>query len=434
MNRPLYLTRLSRKQLGVLQTPLGERNLYDSAAYCNRCGSCAQVCPTYRLTPQETASPRGRNQVLRLALEGKLKLKATDSVLQEILRTCTLCGRCTQACPGAIPTAEHVLEMRRALRLRALPNALFFFFCLRETHPRLFKIFTHFVLFLRNRGLFRAARLFGLPRLLGMGWINRLDDLLPPHTSSVHRLLKKEKTNARPGSPSLIYLPSLEAEFILPQLALSTLRLVQQKHNVTVWFNTPTGLFSYLYGDLRQSRRTLRRLITRHAKTADGSQPLLTDSIDVYNFLKRAPQLFAQNPHWQQQAKHLADCVRFVTDIFPDKTSFDSGIASPVLLEYSAVLDRQSMPFKQAETILSTFFDKNLVECLYTDADVPAFGYAFTQGNRAEEIGLEAVEKIERTHVKTVFTLSGLSALELSYFLRRFYPAAQVKHLVDIIR
>lgn len=434
MRTPKSFLRPAHDRLDALHTPLGKRNLYESVSYCNRCGGCVQSCSSYRLSPQENFSPRGRNQLLRLALERKIKLNGNDPVLQQLLKTCTLCGRCTQACPGAIPTAEHVLEMRRSLHMRLLPRTLFSFLNLRETHPQLFEFSARFALLLRRLWLLKLLRFSGLTYLLGVPWLNRMDKLLPSRTPNLRRYLKRENINPVCDKPSLIYLPSLETQFILPQLACHTLRVAQRKHDVTVWLNTPSGLFSYVYGDLRQSRSTLRRLIKRHARTVDGNLPLLTDSIDVYHFLKRAPQLFSGKPHWEKQAEHLSNCVQFVTDIFPPKSDFTHNIPTPVQLEYSALLDRQSLPFKQAETILYTFFGKNFVECWYTDADVPAFGYAFAQGNRAEQIGLEAVKKIERTQTKTVFTLSGLSALELSYFLRRLGSAAQVKHLVDLIR
>ena len=45
------------------------RTVYESVCFCNRCNMCAQSCPTYRLTQDESQSPRGRYQILRLLLE-----------------------------------------------------------------------------------------------------------------------------------------------------------------------------------------------------------------------------------------------------------------------------------------------------------------------------------------------------------------------------
>ena len=81
------------RHLCRLETPFGARTVYDSVSYCNRCGSCQQACPTYLLTLQETFSPRGRNQLVRLAAEGKLNLTRNRRQAEETLNSCLLCGR-----------------------------------------------------------------------------------------------------------------------------------------------------------------------------------------------------------------------------------------------------------------------------------------------------------------------------------------------------
>src|SRR5262249_7658817 len=54
----------------------------------------------------------GRNQLVRLIIEGKLK---DPSAAQEALSTCLLCGACSTACYAHVPTADIVLEGRRML-------------------------------------------------------------------------------------------------------------------------------------------------------------------------------------------------------------------------------------------------------------------------------------------------------------------------------
>ena len=99
--------------LGRLITDLGERSLYDAASQCSRCGYCEQACPTYVATGDESKSPRGRNQIVRLMIEGKLDDKAAA---MEALSTCLACGACTTACYAKVPVADIVLEGRRMLR------------------------------------------------------------------------------------------------------------------------------------------------------------------------------------------------------------------------------------------------------------------------------------------------------------------------------
>ena len=229
-------------------------------------------------------------------------------------------------------------------------------------------------------------------------------------------------------------MPSLEAEFILTDLAQQTIQFLQKQHTLAVWSNTASGIFSYVYGDLRQSRRQVRSLILRHRRTQRGNLPLVTDSIDVYLFLKNALQLFLGNQLWEKRAQDFSACIRFVTDFIPPQSPVSSSWPTPVQLEHSALWGRQDPAFTQAEQFLYTIFGKNFVECLYSDVDMPAFGYGFMAGSCIEQIGLEAVKRVAQTQTKTVFALSGLAVLELSYFLKRFYPSAQVQHFVQLFR
>ena len=142
-----------KKQLTTLQTPLEARSVYDSVCFCNRCGICASVCPAYNTNPKEATSPRARNQALRLLLEGKIDIKKHPNELKELVTSCALCGRCEQACPGQIPTSQHVLELQRQLNLHLLPPTLFALLRRRETSPKLFYAVVRMGLILRRTGL-----------------------------------------------------------------------------------------------------------------------------------------------------------------------------------------------------------------------------------------------------------------------------------------
>ena len=428
MNCPCLEPLEPQKHIDALYTPLGAREVYESVAYCNRCGACMQVCPTYQLYAQEIFSPRGRNQLLLLALEGKIKLNAQDTLMLDALRTCTLCGRCNEVCAGQIPTAEHVLEMRRALHKKFLPKLLFLFLRLRTTRPDLFTRAARLSLTAKRFGVLGLLWLTQLTRVPALSFLNHLRRILPPAPRSLQYAFKKAGLTPDTDGVKQIYLPSLEAEFLLPQIACQTLAFAQQKARTAVWQNTPCGLFEYVYGDLRLCRRTVRRLLERWEQA--GKLPLITDSIDVYYFLKRTAQLFAAHPALAQRARDFAAQVHFVTDILPEPKQTPWLV--PVQLEDGALFERNSEATQKARQFLFAFFGKNLVECCYTDADVPAFGYSFVAGQEAARIGKKAVEKWARTSTRSVVVLSGLAALETAYLLRKFYPQAKAVHLVEV--
>jgi glycolate oxidase iron-sulfur subunit len=76
---------------------------------CIRCGLCLAVCPTYRESLKEAASPRGRVALVRKGLEGQLELSPN---LYEQLYGCFACMACNDICPVGIQPAELSIAMR----------------------------------------------------------------------------------------------------------------------------------------------------------------------------------------------------------------------------------------------------------------------------------------------------------------------------------
>src|SRR5579859_6353912 len=76
---------------------------------CIRCGFCLDACPTFRLTGQETKSPRGRIYLVRSWREGVIPF---DSTVVEALDTCLGCRACETACPSGVEYGS-ILEMAR---------------------------------------------------------------------------------------------------------------------------------------------------------------------------------------------------------------------------------------------------------------------------------------------------------------------------------
>ena len=85
-------------------------NLDAKTSKCIRCGFCLDACPTFRLTGQETFSPRGRIYLVRSWREGVIPMNA-DVV--EALDTCLGCRACETACPSGVEYGM-ILEMARA--------------------------------------------------------------------------------------------------------------------------------------------------------------------------------------------------------------------------------------------------------------------------------------------------------------------------------
>ncbi|TWJ19896.1 (Fe-S)-binding protein [Geobacter argillaceus] len=74
---------------------------------CMRCGMCLPVCPTYKETFLETASPRGRVALVRKVQEDELD---QSELLLEYLSLCLDCQACASACPCGVNAGELVAE------------------------------------------------------------------------------------------------------------------------------------------------------------------------------------------------------------------------------------------------------------------------------------------------------------------------------------
>lgn len=69
-------------------------------AACTQCGLCLPVCPTFRLTGLETASPRGRLMAMNAVADG---VGVIDEVFEGIMDFCLQCRACEAACPSLSP-------------------------------------------------------------------------------------------------------------------------------------------------------------------------------------------------------------------------------------------------------------------------------------------------------------------------------------------
>jgi len=93
--------------------PAGESPMYDTLLTCSRCATCLPACPSYAATLLETASPRGRVQLIRAVMEGRL---VNTPRLREALNTCLDCRACESVCPNGIHPGQLAAHTRAALQ------------------------------------------------------------------------------------------------------------------------------------------------------------------------------------------------------------------------------------------------------------------------------------------------------------------------------
>jgi glycolate dehydrogenase iron-sulfur subunit len=76
---------------------------------CVACGLCLPHCPTYRLTGEESASPRGRIAAMRAVQDGA----PVDATFAGFMDLCLVCRACEDVCPSHVPFGR-MMERARA--------------------------------------------------------------------------------------------------------------------------------------------------------------------------------------------------------------------------------------------------------------------------------------------------------------------------------
>ena len=317
--------------LGRLLTDLGERTTYDAVAQCSRCGYCEQACPTYVAAGREAYSGRGRNQIVRLMIEGKLD---DPKAAEEALSTCLLCGACQTACYAKVAVPDIILEGRRSLRGRTHWLVRWATRLLVE-NPKKFETFLKFGYALKRAGLSRLAR--PLLRWAGFSILAEMDEHVE---ESPARLLDEElaELRGRGEAKAWSYFAPCGPRYLFPRVGVSTWKSLTRLKGVGRHAeNLCCGLLAYNYGDLEQARALARRNIAK--AEAEGSEPIVGDCSSCVAFLKSYPQLFLMpnDTAWRERAERFSARVKDVIEVYGE-----SAAALPVPAEVVATVYHDS--------------------------------------------------------------------------------------------
>lgn len=87
---------------------------------CVHCGFCLPACPTYSLTGDERASPRGRIYLIKSMIEGDAQDAA--SIVSSV-DSCLSCLACASACPSGVDY-QHFIDLARPRLEELVPRPM----------------------------------------------------------------------------------------------------------------------------------------------------------------------------------------------------------------------------------------------------------------------------------------------------------------------
>lgn len=416
------------ESLDRLLTDLGEKSTYDAVSQCSRCGYCEQACPTYVATGDESKSPRGRNQIVRLMLEGKLD---DQEAAMEALSTCLTCGACTTACYAKVPVADIVLEGRRMLKgethwlVRKICRVMI-------TSPNFFAVLLKIGFFFKKTGLSKLGR--PLLRAAGLPMLAAMDE----HTDeaplrNLDDLTKKRKN---PETPAYRYFAPCGPRYLYPRVGTATMFALDELKGKGSYLNNPCcGLLAHNYGELNDARELAKKNI-EHAEK-NGSEPILGDCSSCVAFLKTYPQLFLkpEDASWRARAAAFAARVHDAIEIYGECADrLPSNVAAGVATTYHdscrAINGQglQNEPRRAAKRAAGGSY------CEMAGADACCGGagaFGFVHEALSEELLKTKIGNAAAAQAGLILTSSTSCLIQLARGLRKYYPDARVVHLSE---
>lgn len=280
---------------------------------CMKCGFCGYFCPIYREEHEEKGLARGKDQLIRFALEGKQDL---TKGFYEAIDNCLLCKTCVQYCPaktridhavtaarGDYVAANGLPLSKRFVFRQILPNRWLFGIALRLAS------WFQFVLPRRN-GKFRHLPQF----LTALGAGRAVPDIAPRFL----RKLLPERTPAR-GKPThrVGFFSGCATEYMFPEIGQNIVGLLQDL-GCEVVFDRRQGCCGapvFLNGDFATAR-------TMAAKNVDAFRDYdyvvtgcATCSSGLREYPTYLPKTEDEKQRFEQFAAKIKDFNALVIDI-----------------------------------------------------------------------------------------------------------------------
>lgn len=419
--------------LGRLMTALGEQSGYDAASQCSRCGYCEQSCPTYAATGQESFSPRGRNQLVRMMLEGKLSDPASA---EEALSTCLLCGACQTVCPAHVPTPDLVLEGRRMLRGKG-PFPVDAVARLMRERPALFRTLLGWAFRLKRWGLAGLAARLGFLRGAGFP---ALQEMVLSVAAAPARTLDEELA----GRPELgpmagaawAYFAPCGPRYLLPHVGLATVKVLTALNGRGAPLaNSCCGLLSFNYGDLEEARIGARAVISRfEAAGLPANIPIVGDCSSCVAFLKSYPRLFLSDPDWHPRAEAFSARVKDAAEMLPvEKMPKDATL--PLMTIHDACRLRHGQGVAAApRAAMAALAGNGCAELGRSEHCCGGAGaFAFVHPELSEDLLKAKIAAIADTQARLVTASSTSCLVQLEHGLSMYYPECKAVHPMELV-
>jgi len=289
------------------------RKFRSDVEQCMKCGFCAYFCPIYREEQEEKGLARGKDQLIRFALEGNQDL---TKGFYEAIDNCLLCRTCVEYCPaktridhaitaarGDYVAAKGLPLSKRIVFRYILPNRWLFGVALRVASRLQFVLprgegkFRHLPQFLSALGAGRAV-----PEIAPKFLRKTLPEITPAPAKPKHRV----------G-----FFAGCATEYVFPEIGQMMVDVLRDL-DCEVVFDKRQGCCGapvYLSGDFRTGRKMARR----NVEAFEDCDYVVSGCATCSSGLSQYPTYLAdtseQKERFERFAAKVKDFNEFVIDV-----------------------------------------------------------------------------------------------------------------------
>jgi glycolate oxidase iron-sulfur subunit len=397
---------------------------------CVHCGLCLNACPTYRALRIESESPRGRIHLVRAAAEGRIEL---NEGFADHLNLCLMCRACESACPSGVKYGRIAEAARAAIGppgsklARGVANLAFTKLL---PFPARLGAAARLLRFYQRSG---AAHALGkmLPRRL-----REMDAMLPavPDRFFAPRVEVFPAIGARRARVGM--LGGCVMSVLFSDIDEATLRVLRKNGCEVVLPKRQAccGALNVHNGETIAAKAMARRNID--AFLAFDVDAIIVNAAGCGAAMKEYGHLLRDDPAYAGKAERFASRVKDAGEFL-----FELGIVAPsagvdmtVTYQDPCHLAHGQKVRSQPRALLQAIPGVKLIEMNTPDRCCGSAGiYNLTHSAMSQELLQEKMRSIAATGAAAVVAPNPGCMLQLRYGARRYGPAVEVFHLMDLL-
>lgn len=378
---------------------------------CVACGLCLPHCPTYRLTGEESASPRGRIAAMRAVDDG---LAVIDETFTGFMDLCLSCRACEDVCPSHVPFGR----MMEHARVQIEPG--------RSRRARLLRRLGLDVALPSKKLLWLVAAL----QPLGLAFVPRRVRALVPKRSELFRRLPRVTQPVGEARGTVALLSGCVQDRWFREVNRATIRVLARNgwRVLVPRSQTCCGALPAHYGHLA----TARRLAERNLRAFASADVIVANAAGCGAHLAEVGTLLGTEAGNTFGAR-VVDVMAFLAQQAIEPPSADLGVDRVAYHDACHALRVQKIR-EQPRALLREIPRLEVIDLPNTDVCCGAAGlYNVLEPELSSRLGRDKAEAIAATGVTTVASGNPGCTMQLAAGARELGIKVEVLHPVQLL-